>query len=118
VSLFSAANLIRGAAVLLILCGVLHTISWRTTRARFLGEERSMAALLWFLLGTDWLVLGLVWLFAATVGRQVQPLLLVTAAVPIAVAIGLCVAVSPRFLPVYLQTAAAVLLIAGALKLS
>jgi hypothetical protein len=47
-----------------------------------------------------------------------QSLLLVTAAVPIAAAIGLCVAVSPRFPPVYLQTAAALLLIAGALKLS
>jgi hypothetical protein len=118
VSLFAATNLIRGAAVLLILCAVLHTISWRTTRARFPGEERSMAALLWFLLGIDWLVLGLVWVFAATGGPQMQPLLLVTAAVPIAAAIGMCVAVSPRFPPVYLQTAAAGLLIAGALKLS
>jgi hypothetical protein len=118
VSLFSAANLIRLAAVLLFLCAVLHTISWGSTRARFPGEERSMAALLWFLLGIDWLVLGLVWLFAARGGPQMQPLLLVTATVPIAAAIGMCVAVSPRFPPVYLQTAAAVLLIAGALKLS
>jgi hypothetical protein len=118
VSLFSAPNLIRGAAVLLILCAVLHTIGWRSTRARFPGEERSTAALLWFLLGIDWLVLGLVWLFAATGGPQLQRLLLVTAAVPIAVAIGMCAAVSARFPPVYLQAAAAALLIAGALKLS
>jgi hypothetical protein len=118
VSLFSAASLIRIAAVLLILCSVLHIVSWRSTRARFPGEERSMATLLWFLLGIDWLVLGLVCLFAATGGPQMQPLLLVTAAVPITVAIGMCVAVSPRFPPVYLQAAAAALLIAGALKLS
>jgi hypothetical protein len=118
VSLFSAANLIRAAAVLLILCALLHTIAWGRTRARFAGEQRSMAAMLWFLLAIDWLVLGLVWLFAATGGPQMQPLLLVMAAVPIAVAIGLCVAVSPLFPPVYLQAAAAVLLIAGALKLS
>lgn len=77
-----------------------------------------MAALLWFLLGIDWLVLGLVWLFAATGGPQMQSLLLVTTAVPIAATIGMCVEVSPRFPPVYLQAAAAVLLIVGALKLS
>jgi hypothetical protein len=118
VFLFSAANLIRIAAVLIILCSALHTVSWRSTSARFPGKERSLAALLWFLLGIDWLVLGLVWLFAAAGGPQMRPLLLVTAAGPIAAAIGMCVVISPRFPPVYLQTAAAVLLIAGALKLS
>ena len=77
-----------------------------------------MARLLWFLLGIDWLVLGLLWLVAATGGLRMQPLLLVTAAVPIAAVIGMFVAVSPRFPPVYLQAAAATLLIAGAIRLS
>ena len=117
-SYFSAPNLIRVAAALLILCAAMHTSGWRSTRARFPGEQRSMAALLWFLLGIDWIVLGLVWLFAATGGRPMQPLLLATAAVPIAVAIGMAATVSARFPPVYLQATAAALLIAGALKLS
>ncbi|WP_176594245.1 hypothetical protein [Sphingobium sp. EM0848] len=74
--------------------------------------------MVWFLLAIDWIVFGILWLLAAQAGAAFRPLLLVSSAVPVAVAIGLCLAISPFFFPVYLQFGAALLVIVGALRLA
>jgi hypothetical protein len=102
----------------MILCAILHAFAWTSTRARFPAESQSLAALLWFLLAIDWFVLGGLWFMGATGGAAMRPLLLLSSIVPVAVAIGLCLAVSPLFFPVYLQLGAAVLLIVGALRMA
>ncbi len=115
-SFLSAANLIRGAAALMILCAILHSLAWTTTRLRFPVEDRALVALVWFLLAIDWTILGGLWLIAASGGGTMRPLLLLSAVVPLAVAVGLCVVISPFFFAVYLQLGALLLLVAGTLR--
>ncbi len=117
-SFLSATNLIRGAAVLILLCAILHSLAWTTTRMRFPADGQSLVALVWFLLAIDWVVLGGLWLIAASGGAAMRPLLLISSIIPFAVAIGLCLVISPYFFAVYLQLGALLLLVTGTLRLA
>jgi len=109
--------MIWGAAFLLIACAVLHSLAWTRVQADFAPAGRSMAALVWFLLAIDWLVIAGLWVLGASKGTGVRAWLLLSSIVPIAVAIGLVVTLGPRFFAIYLQLSAAALVIAGALRL-
>lgn len=115
---FSATNLIRGAAALMILCAILHSFAWTTIKARFPADEQALVALLWFLLAIDWAVFGGLWLMAASGSAAMRPLLLLSSVVPLAVTIGLCVVMGFTFFPIYLQLGVLVLLVAGTLRLA
>ena len=114
----SAKNLIRAAALLMFLCAVLHTLAWKRAQVDFAPEARQMAALLWFLLGIDWVVISGLWAIGAAQGAVARTQLLLSSVVPIAVAIGLVLTIGPRFFPVYLQLGAAGLLMLGAMRLT
>ena len=114
----NAANFVRLGAVLMILCAVLHMLAWSKTRAQFPAEAQGLAALLWFLLAVDWTVVGALWLLAAQSGPALRSFVMISAIVPVAVAIGLILTLGPAFFPVYLQLGAALLAIAGAFRLS
>ena len=107
--------MIRGGALLLVACAVLHCLAWGRTQAIFAPAERPMAALIWFLLAIDWLVIASLWVLGASQGTGARWSLLLSSVIPIAVAVGLCLTVGPRFFPIYLQLSAAALVIAGAL---
>jgi hypothetical protein len=107
--------LIRGGAFLLIACAVLHSLAWTRVQADFAPAGRAMAALVWFLLSIDWLVIAGLWVLGASQGTGARWSLLLSSVIPIAVAVGLCLTVGPRFFPIYLQLSAAVLVIVGAL---
>ena len=115
---FSATNLIRSAAALLILCAILHSVSWKATRERFPAKEKAFAAVLWFLLAIDWVVFGCLWLIAASGGVAMQPFLLLSSVIPLAVTAGLCLTAGFTFFPMYLQLGAFLLLVAGTLRLA
>ncbi len=74
-----------------------------------------MAALIWFLLAIDWLVIASLWVLGASQGIGARLSLLLSTIVPIAVAIGLGLTVGPLFFAIYLQLSAALLVILGAL---
>lgn len=114
----SAKNLIRAAALLLFVCAVLHTLAWKRTQVDFAPEVRQMAALLWFLLGIDWLVIAGLWVVGAAQGVAARGQLLLSSVVPVAVAVGLVLTIGPHFFPIYLQLGAAVLLLLGAFRLT
>ena len=108
--------MIRGGALLLVACAVLHCLAWGRTQAIFAPAGRPMAALIWFLLAIDWLVIASLWvLLGASQGIGARLSLLLSTIVPIAVAIGLALTVGPLFFAIYLQLSAALLVILGAL---
>ena len=114
----SGKHLIWLAAAMLLACAILHSLAWGRTQASFPPDARRMAALLWFLLAIDWVVFAILWSLGAGVGPAARPLLLVSLAVPIAVAIGLVMTLGPGFFAIYLQLAAAGLLLIGTLRLA
>ena len=116
--IMSGKNLILVAAFLMFACAVLHSFAWTRTQADFTPEVRQLAALLWFLLAIDWAVIAGLWVLGASQGVAARPQLLLSSVVPIAVAIGLCLTIGPRFFPVYLQLGAAGLLLLGAFRLT
>ncbi len=75
----SAKSLIRAAAFLMIVCAVLHSIAWTRANADFSPEVRQLAALLWFLLGIDWIVVAGLWIVGAGQGIAARRLLLLCA---------------------------------------
>jgi hypothetical protein len=107
--------MIRGGALLLVACAVLHCLAWGRTQAIFAPAGRPMAALIWFLLAIDWLVIASLWVLGASQGIGARLSLLLSTIVPIAVAIGLGLTVGPLFFAIYLQISAALLVILGAL---
>lgn len=113
-----AKHLIWAAAFLLGLCAVLHSLAWPRTQAEFSLPSQPLAALLWFLLAVDWLTVAGLWLMGAAKGAAARPLLLLSLVVPVAVAVGLLLTYGPGFPPVYLQLAAAGLLLLGTLHLN
>src|ERR1700730_14332086 len=115
--IIASKYLIRGGAFLLIACAVLHSLAWTRVQADFGPAGRSMAALVWFLLAIDWLVIAGLWVLGASQGTGVRASLLLSAIIPIAVSIGLIVTLGPRFFAVYLQLSAAALVIVGALRM-
>ena len=114
----SAKNLIRMAAFLMFVCAVLHSLAWTRAYADFSPEVRQLAALLWFLLGIDWAVVAGLWVMGASQGVAARRLLLFSAVVPIAVAVGLILTIGPLFFPIYLQLGAAGLLLLGTFRLA
>jgi len=60
-----------------------------------------MAALIWFLLAIDWLVIASLWVLGASQGIGARLSLLLSTIVPIAVAIGLGLTVGPLFFAIY-----------------
>jgi hypothetical protein len=109
--------MIWGAAFLLTACAVLHSLAWTRVQADFGSAGRSIAALVWFLLAIDWLVIAALWVLGASQGTGVRAWLLVSTIIPIAVSIGLVLTLGPRFYAIYLQLSAAALVIAGALRM-
>jgi hypothetical protein len=116
-TMIAGKYLIRGAAFMMLVCAVLHSLAWARVQADFAAGGRATAALVWFLLAIDWLVVAGLWMLGASQGTAARWSLLVSSIIPIAVAVGLLVTFGPRFFPVYLQLSAAVLVIAGALSL-
>ena len=114
----SAKNLIRAAAFLMFACAVLHSLAWTRASADFSPEVRRLAALLWFLLGIDWVVVAGLWVLGASQGVAARRLLLLSVVVPVAVAVGLILTIGPLFPPIYLQLGAAGLLLLGAFRLA
>ncbi len=117
-ALLTGRNLIWAAAAVQILCALLHSLAWPRIQEMFPGDARRMAMLLWFLLAIDWVVFSVVWGLGAAAGPVARPLLLASAVVPVAVAVGLVLTLGPAFFAVYLQLAAAALLLTGALRLA
>ena len=114
----SGKHLIWLAAAVLLACALLHSLAWPRTQASFPPDVRRMAALLWFLLMIDWVVFAVLWGLGANVGPAARPLLLASAAVPVSVAIGLVFTLGPGFFAIYLQLAAAALLLIGTARLT
>jgi hypothetical protein len=113
--IIASKYLIRGGAFVLIACAVLHSLAWTRVQADIAPAGRAMAGLVWFLLSIDWLVIAGLWVLGAWQGTGARWSLLLSSIIPIAVALGLCLTVGPRFLPIYLQLSAAALVIVGAL---
>jgi hypothetical protein len=116
-TMIASKYLIRGGALVLIACAVLHSLAWTHVQGDFAPAERPVVALVWFLLAIDWLVVAGLWVLAASQGRAARWSLLLSTIIPIAVAVGLCLTLGPGFFPIYLQLSAAALVIAGALYL-
>lgn len=114
-TIITSRYLIWGAAFLLLVCAVLHSVAWMRVQADFAPAGRPMAALVWFLLAIDWLVIAGLWVLGASQGTGARASLLLSAIIPIAVAIGLCMTLGPRFFAIYVQFSAAALVIAGAM---
>ncbi|ROZ75095.1 hypothetical protein [Ramlibacter sp. WS9] len=117
-ALKSGKYFIWAAAFLMFACAVLHSMAWMRAQGDFSPEARPLAALLWFLLGIDWAVIGGLWVLGASKGIAARPLLLLSVVVPVSVAVGLCLTIGPGFFPVYLQLGAAGLLLLGAFRLT
>jgi hypothetical protein len=113
--IIASKYLIRAGAFVLVACAIFHSLAWTRVQADFAPAGRAMAALVWFLLSIDWLVIAGLWVLGAAQGTAARWSLLLSTIIPIAVALGLCLTVGPRFFPIYLQLSAAVLVIAGAL---
>ena len=115
--IIASRYLIWGAAFLLIACAVLHSLAWMRVQADFApaGAGRAMAGLVWFLLAIDWLVIAGLWVLGASQGTGARASLLLSAIIPIAVAVGLCMTLGPRFFAIYVQLSAAALVVTGAL---
>ena len=114
-SIIASRYMIWGAAFLLIACAVLHCLAWMRVQADFAPAGRAMAALVWFLLAIDWLVIAGLWVLGASQGTGARASLLLSAIIPIAVSIGLFLTLGPRFFAIYVQLSAAALVIAGTL---
>ena len=114
----SGKLLIWLAAAVLLACALLHSLAWARTQASFPPDARRMAALLWFLVAIDWVVFAGLWGLGASVGPAARPLLLASSVVPVAVAIGLVLTLGPGFFAIYLQLAAAALLLTGSVRLT
>ena len=117
-TLITGKHMVWAGAGFLLGCGILHLLAWSKAQAGFSPDSRPIAALIWFLLGLDWFVFAAMWCFGAAIGPQARPMLLISAVIPVAVVIGLCFTLGPRFYAVYLQLAAAGLLVVGSLRLS
>src|SRR3981189_4012099 len=93
------ASQYRLVALSLVLIGgaVLHSLAWTRVQADFAPAGRAMAALVWFLLSIDWLVIAGLWVLGASQGTGARASLLLSAIIPIAVAVGLCMTLGPRF---------------------
>jgi hypothetical protein len=115
-AIMSTKNSIRAAAFLMFACSILHLLAWARAQLGFSPEVRQLAALLWFLLGIDWAVIAGLWVLGASQGVAARRQLLLSAVVPISVAVGLVLTIGPFFYPVYLQLGAAGLLLLGALR--
>ena len=113
--IIASKYMIRGGALVLVACAVLHSLAWTRVQANFGPAGSPMAALVWFLLSIDWLIIAGLWVLGASQGTAARCSLLLSSVIPIAVAVGLCLTVGPRFFPIYLQLSAAALVIAGAL---
>ena len=113
--IIASRHMIRGGAFLLTACAVLHSLAWARIQADFAPAGRAMAALVWFLLAIDWLVIAGLWVLFASQGTAARSSLLLSTIIPIAVAFGLCLTLGPRFFAIYLQLSAAALVIIGAL---
>ncbi len=111
-------HLIWLASAVLLTCTLLHTQAWSKNQSMFAPSTSRVVALLWFLLAIDWAVLAALWVLGANFGAPARPLLLISAVVPSAVAIGLVITFGPGFYPIYLQLAAVVLLLVGTLRLA
>ena len=116
-SIIVSKSMIWVAALLLAACALLHSLAWARIQANFTPEGRPMAALTWFLIAIDWLVIAGVWVLGARQGAAARPMLLLSAIVPIAVTIGLYMTLGPSFFAIYLQLSAGVLVAAGAFTL-
>jgi hypothetical protein len=116
-TMIASKYMIWGAAFLLIACAVLHSLAWMRVQADFASAGHAMAALVWFLLAIDWLVIAGLWVLGAAQGTGARASLLLSAIVPIAVSIGLVLTLGPRFFAIYVQLSAAALVIAGALRM-
>jgi hypothetical protein len=116
VIIIASKYMIRGGALVLVACAVLHSLAWTRVQADLAPPAgRAMAALVWFLLAIDWLVIAGLWLLGASQGTGARWSLLLSSVIPIAVAVGLCLTVGPRFFPIYLLLSSAALVIVGAL---
>ena len=117
-TLITGKHMVWGGAGVLLASGVLHSLAWSKVQVGFSPDSRPLAALIWFLLAFDWLVFAAIWCVGAAIGPRARPMLLISASIPVAVVIGLCLTFGPGFYAVYLQLIAAGLLVVGSLRLS
>jgi hypothetical protein len=106
------------ASAMLAATALMYAVAWGFVRTQFAGEGLETARLLWFNLAADWLLVAGLW-FAAGYGGAalLRPLVMLSALIPLASAIGQFVALGASSLGLYLLVLAAAIAIIGAIRL-
>ena len=111
--------LLTAGAALLIATAAVHSLGSSMVSGWLEGERRAILMLAWFVLAFDWIVVALLWLYAAwRGGRSLAPAIYLTAAIPAVTAVGLILVVGPGFFGIWMLAGAVALAVAGASRLA
>ena len=106
------------ASAILLATAAFHFMGWFLARGQFPGTAEPLARLLWFSIDIDWVVVAALW-FAAGYGGAalLRPLVMLSAAIPLAAAVALFVVIGPAFFGLWLLALAGAIAIVGAIRL-
>jgi len=106
------------AAAIMAATAAIHFTGWFLGRDQFAGPTQPIVKLLWFSIDVDWLVVAGLW-FAAGYGGAglLRPLVILSAIIPLAAAVGMFFLISPAFFGLYLLALAGAIAIIGAIRL-
>ncbi len=106
------------ASAMMLATAAFHFMGWFLARGLFAGDGQAFARLLWFTADVDWLVVAGLWFVAGYGGAALlRPLVLLSAIIPLAAAVGMFFVIGPAFFGLYLLGLAGAIAIIGAIRL-
>ena len=106
------------ASAIMLATAAFHFMGWFQARRQFAGPGEPLVQLLWFSLDVDWLVVAALWFMAGYGGAALlRPLVMLSAIIPIAAAVGLFLVIGPAFFGLWLLALAGAIAILGAIRL-
>ena len=106
------------ASAILVATAAFHAMGWFLAGSQFAGPTRPLVELIWFSVDVDWLVVAALWFFAGYGGASLlRPLVMISAIIPLAAAIGMFLVIGPAFFGLWLHALAGAVAIIGAIRL-
>jgi len=106
------------ASAIMLATAAFHFMGWFLARSQFAGPGEPLVQLLWFSLDVDWLVVAALWFMAGYGGAALlRPLVMLSAIIPLAAAVGLFLVIGPAFFGLWLLALAGAIAILGAIRL-
>jgi len=106
------------ASAIMLATAAFHFMGWFLAQGQFAGDGQPLARLLWFSIDVDWLVVAALWFVAGYGGAALhRPLVMISAIIPLAGAVGLFLVIGPAFFGLYLLALAGAVAIIGAIRL-